>query len=323
MPKFLNNTATYPEQEIILGTDERLRIADTTKPPFCWICSLEVQFPEPVINALGLLEQAGKNWQGLPTGTTGCGTGLLISPKHILTASHVVMGLKIATDSKSGEKMLQTVKASRVRVIPGRNDRDLQAKPFGIWTLKGIQVNPTFRQRLSGRLERITKNSILNALPFDVAILELQPKVQRQSQRQYHLGDKIGWWGKERLFHFSPLTRIRRNQLIGHRVQIGGFPGEKGRKPCSQLHLSEGDILTTLPKLKGRILDLILYNADTSAGMSGSPVWVKTSNGHRHLIGVHTSFSKYKNRKPLQKGNLAVLLTKQIVKQMQLNLPGE
>jgi V8-like Glu-specific endopeptidase len=307
MTDFIPAKTNGLDHEIVLGTDERRRVGTTEKPPFRWICSLEVEFPEPVINALGVLEHIGKRWQELPTGDKGCGSGLLISPNEVLTASHVLMGFKIVPGRKPGEDMLQPVLASRVRVIPGRNDHHHAAPhPFGIWTANKVQVNPIFKKRLSGNPEAITKNSILAALPFDVGIVELKAKITRYSNRRMQLGDKVGWWGKDSVFRILPVSEQQRKTLTRYVAHIGGFPGDKGPLPCSVPYTSSGAILTAAPKIGGRRLDLLLYQADTSAGMSGSPVWIENQQGHKYLVGVHSSFSTYQAD---QQVNIGALLT--------------
>ncbi|PSR11381.1 MAG: hypothetical protein DA408_07330 [Bacteroidetes bacterium] len=307
MTDFAPTKTTGPDHEIVLGTDERRRVNTTQKPPFRWICSLEVEFPEPVINALGVLEHRDKRWEELPTGDKGCGSGLLISSKKVLTASHVLMGFKIVPGRKSGEQMLQPVLASRVRVIPGRNDHHHAAPPpFGVWTAHKVHVNPIFKKRLSGSPEAITKNSVLAALPFDVGMVELKAKITRHSNRRLQLGDKIGWWGKDPAFRILPVSAQRQKTLTRYLAHIGGFPGDKGPLPCSVPYTSRGAILTAAPTISGRRLDLLLYQADTSAGMSGSPVWIENQQGHKYLVGVHSSFSTYQAD---QQVNIGALLT--------------
>ena len=42
--------------EIVLMKDDRKPVREVLQQPFRWVCSLEVEFPEPVIYTLGTLE---------------------------------------------------------------------------------------------------------------------------------------------------------------------------------------------------------------------------------------------------------------------------
>ncbi len=304
------------DHEIVLGIDERRGIIDTTKPPFRWICSLEVEFPEPVINSLGVLENPGKNWESLPKGDKGCGSGLLISPNRVLTASHVIMGLKIVPGKTPDEKILKPVLANRVHIIPGRDGKNNKSA-FGKWKAVHIKINSTFCKKLIGNIEHINRNKILDALSHDFAILELVPKLNKNNQ-SFHLGNKIGWWGKNEGYQIYPITSVFRKVLKDCQVKIGGYPGEKGKYPCSVLHLSTDVLVSSSPQLNGKQKDLLLYLADTSAGMSGSPVWIENHKGNKCLIGIHTSFSTFKKVRSnhILKGNLGVLITDSIMVQL-------
>lgn len=296
------------DEEIVLGTDERERVPDTRKPPYCWICSLEVEFPKPVINTLGALEQIGKKWQDMAVGQQGCGSGLLIGPNRILTACHVVIGLRLLPGITPGEHWLQAVLPRCIRAIPGRN---ADSVPFGVWEVAKVHANPRFCSLVSGRANEITRSQVLQALPYDVAILELAPQ---KAPRTPHPGEQIGWWGREAGYHWLPLKEATNASLSGRIAHIGGFPGEKGDKPCSLPYHSRGTILTASPTLQGQHLPLLLYEADTSAGMSGSPVWVTSRAGIRYLVGVHTSFSRFLNRRTGQQDicNLGVLVNTRV-----------
>ena len=83
-----------------LGPVKRRRIDDLTQGPYRWICALDVQFPER--------DKTRASIQG---------TGLLISPRHILTsASNVVR--KEPPFKESHPKTGFRVDAQRVTVTP-------------------------------------------------------------------------------------------------------------------------------------------------------------------------------------------------------------
>ena len=97
----------------IHGGDDRKPTATTIDRPFRWICLLNPEY-----------------------GTTefGWGSGLLISPKHVLTAAHVV--LDDVFDAEGRRQQMR--EASRLTVFPGHDDRPRAqrpegVKPFGAW----------------------------------------------------------------------------------------------------------------------------------------------------------------------------------------------
>ena len=271
--------------------DERIPIRDTSRAPYRWVCSLEVQFPEPVLYALGTLEQPGKSWGDLTASRQGCGSGLLIGPGQVLTAAHVIAGLKVVRDTRSGQQCFKVVLADRVVVIPGRNeDQPGAAKPFGRFVARRVQVNPTFKRLMEQPIRSLQRAQLIQALAQDYGVVSIAAQSQPGAKGRYLPGEKIGWWGKSPSERIRPVDRPFRQHLQKAKVHILGYPGEKGRQACGALWRSFDWVVDAFPKQHGQVLDLLLYAADTSAGMSGSPVWVKNQKGERYLVGVHSSF---------------------------------
>ena len=238
-------------QEII-GLDTRRPVLDTTRPPYRWICSIEVEFPEPVINALGVLENLGKKWQDLPKTTKGCGSGLLIKRGKVLTCSHVVMGLKLVKDNRRRALHLQTVLPDRVRVIPGRNYAALDPAPFQVWQSARIEVNPTFKKLLSQKVELVDAEQVRQALQTDIGFIDLKPKYRNDRQIQVFPGDLYGWWNNKHNCFFKPVSDQFRKSLYNRMITVCGFPGDKGEVDCGQMYLSRNKVITPLSKIQGR-----------------------------------------------------------------------
>ncbi|MEP6934134.1 MAG: hypothetical protein ABI988_09365, partial [Nitrospirota bacterium] len=71
----------------IIGADARQRIRDSDKAPYRWICALDLFFPRMTKSPSGQLVPTPGN----PPPRLDRGTGVLISPRHVLTAAHNVI----------------------------------------------------------------------------------------------------------------------------------------------------------------------------------------------------------------------------------------
>lgn len=100
-PAIVDETAAV--LEIIIGTDDRVRITPTTRVPWRWTCALRIQFP---------------------SGSTFRGTGFLIGPRALATAGHCVY-----MHDHGGW-------ARKIEVIPAA---DGSLKPYGMATATSLR----------------------------------------------------------------------------------------------------------------------------------------------------------------------------------------
>src|SRR4051812_44591540 len=88
------------EEQGVIGTDNRVRVKDTTGVPWRWICKILIY------------DSRGRE--------AGSATGVLISDKHVLTAAHVVYNV------------YKNMQQYTVTVIPALNDLN---EPFDRYAL--------------------------------------------------------------------------------------------------------------------------------------------------------------------------------------------
>ena len=255
---------TYLEQPrglgAVVGLDTRRLVEDTEKIPFRWICALDLIFPDRADKSK---EQRDR------------GTGLLISPRHVLTAAHNV------TPAKG-------VLAHRIHVLPG---------------LDGVNVLGKARARVGSLTVEpsawwIPDSYVKNRDNLhDYAVLTLPREFPPINAMTY------GFWSDAR---FAPRTRIVNVNVgtlaAGGSLTLAGYPGDKCReKACGAI--APGAQIATLRARKdwastqwmasGTIQansppSLILYDMDTYSGISGSPVWQTTPQGDLVLVAIHT-----------------------------------
>lgn len=202
--------------------DNRIHELNTRQFPFNTVCHVERDF-------------GNGRW-------TGC-TGTLLSPNILLTAGHCLFS------------HLRGGPPKRLRVIPGRRDRD--TFPFGF---------------VYSRLFYVPKGFIC-------------PGRGRSKQRRwYDYGIAVLLRPFRNITQFMGFVPMSYNQLKklskNQKITIAGYPGD--RPTGSLWRHSE-----RLEKITKRRL---LYSVDTCPGHSGSPVWLwQRASASFHLIGVHTS----------------------------------
>jgi V8-like Glu-specific endopeptidase len=247
---------------VIGGRDERRRVQDTLAVPFCWIASISVQ--RQIRTAAGSERK---------TGLARAGSGLLISPCHVLTAAHVLKSVDL--DERGSVK--ERHEALLVEVAPGR---DGSSTPFGSVRAKRWDLHPKFDPEKKGSAH-------------DYAVITLDTAVGDQVFKSLK-GRALSYWGRpggsDATLAGLPVAAAQR--IIGARVVTAGYPHTgKGEMKCSSGELRAGAAEKAL-KGNGPLQQqwiqrtpMFQLTADATEGQSGSPVWT-VENGRRYLAGI-------------------------------------
>lgn len=202
----------------------------------------------------------------------GGGTGLLISDRHVLTAAHVVYPVFKGLVNHS------------IEVTPAL---DWDKEPFGSYVVSAkpkipINYNPKAQDHLS----------------WDYALLTLKERVGKKLFSRLG-GNPLYYWGHPTGGEKTFFQHLNPNTLYHREVWTAGYPGRKGGL---RLWRAKGMI--------GAISGSRIYiTADTTAGQSGSPVWVKEA-GKRYLIGIAVGGGRI--------ANIVVYVTDYLIKQVRL-----
>ena len=289
----------FGEFEIFGGVDDRQLVTDTLSIPSRFICCIDSIFINPNDNFV-VRER---------------GTGTLISDRHVLTAAHVVfadMSLKNRVLAGAGTAFpIRYVTPNRLVVSPARNGRTF---PVGITTVTNIRVARGLQAVVTRQNADGNRRHLPTDAADDFALLTLNRSVGREIPTPTTLqlpAPPLGFWSSPR---FGGGTRIRpidisrlRNQV----VNVAGYPIDKcldrprnrpatddeiractGHVPDdddlrdqgSTQWVSTGTVINPAPAVAPR---MITHDADTAAGHSGCPLWLRW-DGARNLVGINT-----------------------------------
>jgi V8-like Glu-specific endopeptidase len=256
------NTACTDSGVGIIGRDDRQPVSNTLNVPFRWICQLWIR-------------RRDSNGKVTDTG----GTGVLVSPRHVLTAAHAIKEDK--QNASNGEWV--SYEATQIRVVPGRDGGD---RPFDTYNVK---LPP---QIASGWTPRGNAGS-----EHDYALLTLDAAAGDKTFKS--LGNqKLGYWGSAASPQATAVSQDPRT-LAGATGISAGYPNDRGGavKPFT----TSGQ-LGVLPRQR-----FMRFTADACQGQSGSPVWV-TAGSEFRLVGLLVRVEAA--------GALVIPITRDVAKQL-------
>ncbi len=226
-------------------------VSNSFDVPCRWVCRLQVQ------------EKVGSNWRDKEPAT-----GVLIGPRHVLTAAHL---LDPYYKQKAGQW--------RVLVYPG----------FDGSQHLGEEISA--RIKVSRGWEAGTKEAgDLGAYDFGMVFLPGDVSTKKPKELG---GLPLGYWGSPTSGHKTVFAPLEATFLESKTIHTAGYP--RGQKKI--LWAGTGTLSNVFLRIKDKIQNKrgMDHNAmeslgEDARGMSGGPVWL-SRGAIRYLVGINSSIT--------------------------------
>ncbi len=263
-------------EDEVIGSDDRKPVADPLDVPHRWVCALDVVYDKSPMPA--------RDAKVIPDATRA--TGILVGPRHVLTAAHVVERLPVTANGNG-----YSLRAARIDVTPGR-DGDNSRAPI-------VKVKAAHWMAAPQHWQDVQTSSGIRRLRwrYDYALLVLERDI---ADLRHPKAGRLGWWGEDPAV--SELRTVTPADVAAGSVTVAGYPGDT----CGRTILPRAGLVRKMQdcwRLKpdawaaqpfessgaARIVDpygVLFHQADTFEGESGSPVFTRR-DGVWWLMGVH------------------------------------
>ncbi len=220
----------------ILG--RRQKVPDSTAIPYRWVCQLIIT----------RRDSNGKT-------TMAVGSGVLVSPKHVLTAAHWIKWAE-----RDNRNLWVSYETTSIRVVPGRYDEDT---PFGSAFAK---LNMKVAPRWDPKAPNLQEDYAL--IELDTALGDATPSALR--------GKKLCYWGSRDCP--GAVVRAVSNSDLDQLQGSGGITaGYANDRFDMRQYMSRGGITHVNP---GAIMHMAAHPWE-----GGSPVWINV-RGENQLVGL-------------------------------------
>jgi len=219
----------------ILG--RRQKVPDSTAIPYRWVCQLIIT----------RRDSNGKT-------TMAVGSGVLVSPKHVLTAAHWIKWAE-----RDNRNLWVSYETTSIRVVPGRYDEDT---PFGSAFAK---LNMKVAPRWDPKAPNLQEDYAL--IELDTALGDATPSALR--------GKKLCYWGSRDCP--GAVVRAVSNSDLDQLQGSGGITaGYANDRFDMRQYMSRGGIT----HVNGAIMHMAAHPWE-----GGSPVWINV-RGENQLVGL-------------------------------------
>ncbi len=287
-----------------IGGDDRVAQTNTKLEPNRWLCLFNVRRTRTEVlvqwqhGSAVVTESQKASERVWVLGGSGC----LISPRHVLTAAHVLSQFGSGGFDFSRPRVrLDGVEA---RVSPGFNGvysrmaPKVLREPYGSMASTKLLSQSRYASVLNKKVVAFNER-------FDYALIDLGQNVANLSptytRRFFHGGKRrretvqnprLGFWGE------NPDYRIRATtpaELQGRTIHTIGYPVRRPEVDTRPKRMwmqwrATGKVDKRLgPKLPGNDEYAFFHDADISNGHSGSPMWIEEQDGGkrvRTMVGI-------------------------------------